>query len=1011
MDKKELSQALREAKKTEKLDLSGQELTDLPLEIFELHNLRELDLSGNELTTLPSEIGRLTGLRRLDVSRNQLESIPFEIGRLTQLDELHISHNRIKILPPEMRNLVNLTSLSFYENRIEVLPHWLFEMRQLNELYVGNKGLTELPAEIGQLTNLVELALIESTVSRIPREIGRLVNLERLHLFDNQLTEVPPEIGQFTKLNYLNLNDNNLTALPPEIGQLHNLVRLNIGNNQITELPSELGNLTKLYLLGLDQNPLISPPPEIVALGTAEVLDYLRALKRESIIRYEAKLLVVGEGGTGKSSFLRALRGETFDRDLSTTHGIEVGTYRLPHPAEPGVTITLNTWDFGGQQIYHATHQFFLTSRSLYVVVWNARLGAEQGRLNYWLDTIKALAPDAPVLLVATHIDERAPDLNYPMYQTAYPQLVGNLSMSNLTGEGLAEIKSALARQAAELPLMGQPWPASWLAAERTLLARPDHHISAHDYLKCCETAGIDLEMAQGTLGGYLHDLGKILYFRDDYVLSNLVVLKPNWVTKAISKVLTDAETSQSRGILAHASLPLIWDADDEGRPYEPHLYPVFLRLMERFDLSYQIEADIPGEHTTRSLVPQLLPHQPPLDLPPWPDAPPASQAQVEMIYRIDFVPAGIMSWFIVRTHPYTRNLHWREGVLLEYEGHQARVELNPMLNQLRMLVWGVQPHNFFTILKNTVDLILARFEGLSIKRDVPCICHRQRGDENRCPRFYPYEDLVRRMEARRYTVECPEFFCGVFVPTLLYGIHTSTDEQIMAEIKQMRQEMRARLGELHKLDTISEKLAQQSELIARNFTRQWNLEMQKLEAECPGTFWLMTLSRSRFNPRNWIGQEYRLFLLCQHPPAPHTVGDGYPLRQAEDWWIAISPWLNHLIRFIKFGVPMGKALGAVYDEETIENMEANLELLDEIVENLPECSVSESITAAQSNSAQDQQVVGSALRALYSYLHQADPQHIWGGLRRTLTPDGNILWLCGEHRRQYEVKPLVLTM
>jgi hypothetical protein len=27
-------------------------------------------------------------------------------------------------------------------------------------------------------------------------------------------------------------------------------------------------------------------------------------------------------------------------------------------------TFRVNIWDFGGQQIYHATHQFFLTKRS-----------------------------------------------------------------------------------------------------------------------------------------------------------------------------------------------------------------------------------------------------------------------------------------------------------------------------------------------------------------------------------------------------------------------------------------------------------------------------------------------------------------------------------------------------------------------------------------------------------------------------------------------------------------------
>ncbi len=120
-----------------------------------------------------------------------------------------------------------------------------------------------------------------------------------------------------------------------------------------------------------------------------------------------------------------------FDPHLSTTHGIEVDRLGLSDSE-----ITLNIWDFGGQQIYHSTHQFFFTKRSLYVVVWNARLGAEQGRIQYWLDTIRSLAPDARIVLVATHVDERGPDLNYQLYKALCPQLIGNLSVSNNQGIG-----------------------------------------------------------------------------------------------------------------------------------------------------------------------------------------------------------------------------------------------------------------------------------------------------------------------------------------------------------------------------------------------------------------------------------------------------------------------------------------------------------------------------------------------------------------------------------------------
>jgi hypothetical protein len=48
------------------------------------------------------------------------------------------------------------------------------------------------------------------------------------------------------------------------------------------------------------------------------------------------------------------------------------------------------------------------------------------------------------------------------------------------------------------------------------------------------------------------------------------------------------------------------------------------------------------------------------------------------MIYRFDFIPSGIMSWFIVRTHRYiVDSHHWREGVLLAY-GQQDRNKSYP---------------------------------------------------------------------------------------------------------------------------------------------------------------------------------------------------------------------------------------------------------------------------------------------------------------------------------------------
>src|SRR5258707_296447 len=59
--------------------------------------------------------------------------------------------------------------------------------------------------------------------------------------------------------------------------------------------------------------------------------------------------------------------------------------------------------------------------------------------------------------------------------------------------------------------------------------------------------------------------------------------------------------------------------------------------------------------------------------------------------------------------------------------------------------------------------------------------------------------------------------------------------------------------------------------------------------------------------------------------------------------------------------------------------------------------------------SQETRKIIGPALRALHSFRTRADAGRTWGGLQKTITPDGNILWLCAEHRKQYEAKPLVI--
>ena len=416
---------LAKAERDGSLDLQQRRLTVLPPEVSQLTNLQRLELDGNQLTALPPEITQLTNLQILGLSGNQLTALPPEITQLTNLQILGLSGNQLTALPPEIRQLASLQRLDLDRNR-----------------------LTVLPLEIGQLTSLQSLGLSGNQLTALPPEIRQLASLQRLDLDRNRLTVLPQEIGQLTSLQSLYLHDNQLTVLPPEIGQLTSLQILDLNGNQLTALPRQLADHVGEGLqLGLDANPLNAPLPEMVARGSDALAAYLRSLE-DAVAQYEAKVLLVGEGNVGKTSLIAALRDAPFVDKRPTTHGIEIQVLTMHHP-DLNVDMTVRVWDFGGQQVYRVSHQFFFSRRALYLVVWNAREGQEQNEVEGWLRRIRLrVSHNARTLVVATHRDERRPELDYPQLAQAFPELLaGHYEVDNRSGHGIPELREAIAKR------------------------------------------------------------------------------------------------------------------------------------------------------------------------------------------------------------------------------------------------------------------------------------------------------------------------------------------------------------------------------------------------------------------------------------------------------------------------------------------------------------------------------------------------------------------------------------
>lgn len=912
--------------------------------------------------------------------------------------ELNLSNTNISKLEPDiLKYLSGRQRIILDNNQIEELPSEIGGMKCLTSLSVNGNSICELPDTICKLDYLMNLEMDNNNLETIPEVILTLKNLTRLRLNKNKIKNLPQDIEKLQDLEDLELNENQLTELPAEIGSLFKLSSLSLKNNNIQSLPPEISQLYSLDYLDVDGNPLISPPPEIVNKGKSAIISYLKEQHSASKRQWLSKLLIVGEGGVGKTSLLRSLKNQSFDPTLTTTHGINIDSIGIIHPTNQEISMILKTWDFGGQEIYHATHQFFLTNRSLFLLVWNARHGYEQGKLFYWLDTINAAAPESPVIIVATHIDERDADLPYYELKIKYPQIVKHCQISNKTLEGVESLKDDISKFAADLPLMGEIWPTNWLNAAEEIRAFKEKYISPQQFWEVFSSNGVFGYNAR-LLSDWLHELGDILFFVDDDDLDDIVILNPQWVSEYISQILESNDVIKKAGILTREQRDKLWG------DLSPAMRNHFLRLMERFDLSYRTM-----ENREISLIVERLPLDPPEYKNKWDRIlENISCKEISVKYKLNTVPAGIPTWFIARSHRFTCYTHWRNGALLTdnpQNKNLALIQSFPHDRYVQLTARGPFVQNFFALLMDGLELTIRRFPGLKVERLVPCPGH----NGNSCSHEFSYEQLLKRIEHTppKYFIECPESLEDVDVRKLLFGIVASTMEDVHNEVVQLATLSSQRHKELiNEFNETSQKNEDQYvellSLLQREFAKDFKREQSKIDSHCPNVFVLKPLGEGRIK-KHLKGERIQLQLYCQAPGCWHPTqrGGNYIISNPAKWLQIMHPYIKRLISLIKYISPfIGPWIGMT-EPEYEKLIKHDIKMMQELVNIIPETNI-EDRSNFTTNKNTPEMVFGASLRYLRKFLEERDEGQNWGGLRKIHTPEGHYLWLCEHHAKEY---------
>ncbi|MGA1285658.1 MAG: COR domain-containing protein, partial [Prochlorothrix sp.] len=427
------------------------------------------------------------------------------------------------------------------------------------------------------------------------------------------------EIGQLTNLQQLDLSGTQLSSVPPEIGQLTNLNTLKLYNCGITTVPDWIQTLPNLETLDLRANPLPIPPELLEIPGRfawdkqpgdikAVLSFYFQSQTAEAQALNEAKILIIGEGGAGKTTLAQKLLNANYKlKEEPSTEGIDVLAWEFATPG--GQPFRARIWDFGGQEIYHQTHQFFLSKRSLYILVADSR--KEDTDFYYWLKTVNLLGGDSPVIIVKNEKQDRQWDINERQLRGEFLHLERVFAVNLATNRGLADLTRYIQQRLTTLDHVGTPLPPSWTRV-RAILENSSHSRNTLDrsqYFDFCRQQALTNPDEMLRISDYLHDLGICLHFQEDKVLKHLLILKPEWGTAAAYKILDNPTIRSNLGHFTTADLKKLWTGS--YAPYRDEL----LELMQKFKLCYEIPRQ---DH--HYIAPQLLSENQPCYT--WDDSP-----------------------------------------------------------------------------------------------------------------------------------------------------------------------------------------------------------------------------------------------------------------------------------------------------------------------------------------------------------------------------------------------------
>lgn len=750
------------------LDLSNLGLKEIPDEIIHLLNLTHIYLQGNQITNI-DKLAQFENLKLLNLAKNQLVEIPRFLLNLNSpilWDELSYKTPIISALNLA-KDLAGELELDLEMNQAISLAYKF----GLDQGHVRNLILNFEKAKMRALDRARVLSLdkkhyttqINDKHQKMARELYLTLDLIREHILSSMQALYRPL--------YLIVESALYQALDLAINlDIHLFKKFNLNENI---------DLFILKILMRDQNagiylknnPLKAPPPEIIELGDVAIEVFFDDFVEKELLN-EVKVIIVGEGASGKTSLVKRLLGFSFNIDEIQTHGIKISKHKFKVKKKD---LLVNFWDFGGQEIMHATHQFFLTKRCLYLLVLDSR---KDEKAEYWLNYIQSFGGNAPVLVVLNKIDQNPSfDLNRQFLNKKYNNIQNYYKTSCQDNIGIDNLKSDILSYLWQLELRNTAFPKGWLKVKTHMETMAADYINYTQYQSICKEKHVHNPQSQKVLLDLLNDLGVVFNY-EKLRLYDTQVLNPLWLTNAVYRIINSPILAKTNGRFHINDLePIInderyqkenpehwsnifkfWKAEQKFQRFPEEKFLFIVAMMGQFELLFKIDE-------FHYLIPGLLS-----------DAEntyifDATNSTLNFVIEyVDFLPAAIIPRLMVKLHKYIyREQIWKTGMVLEEKllFHSiANIVLDKESRKINIEIQGKRSHDFLTVIRETLKEIHTTYQDLNIIEWIP-LQELYKGEQL----LVDYQELLGYEKASK-----EEYFSGKLgkdfsVATLLNGI------------------------------------------------------------------------------------------------------------------------------------------------------------------------------------------------------------------------------------------------